>query len=277
MTADVWSPVLEIGAWDAATSEARLIAARAVAESLGPAYSFAGLATYSLGNQTREVAQFTYDGVDFVLTPGASAALLGYDRAQPFRPTASQNEEWSESLGGTGWALSEYLNAALTPLRRTSIPPLLVEVAAQRFAYSCLGDSQADAFARVTSSLNAPFRLPTADEWEYLCAAGTRTLFRWGDDSPPTNSESDRSWTGHCVPNAFGLLLNSSTYTNELCEGPTLRGGDGGCAVCGGASGFATWVPFASSFAMPDEEVAGWYIDDVVMRRVRTIHPPFAE
>ena len=28
------------------------------------------------------------------------------------------------------------------------------------------------------------FRLPTSDEWEYVCAACARTLFRWGDHCP---------------------------------------------------------------------------------------------
>lgn len=28
------------------------------------------------------------------------------------------------------------------------------------------------------------FRLPSAEEWEYACAAGSRTLFHWGDHVP---------------------------------------------------------------------------------------------
>ena len=28
------------------------------------------------------------------------------------------------------------------------------------------------------------FRFPTSNEWEYACAAGSRSLFRWGNDTP---------------------------------------------------------------------------------------------
>jgi hypothetical protein len=43
-------------------------------------------------------------------------------------------------------------------------------------------------------------RLLTSDEWEYVCGAGSRTLFRWGDFCPgdcypgdcyPTDDRSD--------------------------------------------------------------------------------------
>jgi hypothetical protein len=65
--------------------------------------------------------------------------------------------------------------------------------------------------------------------------------------------------------------MNSDTYDVELCEGPTFRGGDGGGTVCGGIGNFSTWLPLASSFRVSDEEVEQWYLDDVSVRRVRTV------
>lgn len=55
--------------------------------------------------------------------------------------------------------------------------------------------------------------------------------------------------------------------------GPKLRGGDGGAAVCGGYGLVASWLPFASSFAIPDGEVDCWYVDDALVRRLRALGP----
>ena len=52
-----------------------------------------------------------------------------------------------------------------------------------------------------------------------------------------------------------------------------MRGGDGGGSVCGGIGNVITWFPLASSFRAPDEQIEDWWIDDVLVRRVRPIFP----
>jgi len=93
----------------------------------------------------------------------------------------------------------------------------------------------------------------------------------WGDNCPITCSYKDKEFTSHRKLNAFGLTMNASTYDSEICQGPLLRGGDGGGSVCGGIGNVITWLPLSSSFQIPDEEVQGWWIDEVFVRRVRSI------
>lgn len=120
------------------------------------------------------------------------------------------------------------------------------------------------------------FRLPTSDEWEVLCGGGAETLFRWGDHVPcdryPTDMSPEEaawrrqwvlsggtlarppggfaaSWDLHRRPNAFGLHIAFDPYKSELVAEPdTLRGGDGGMAVCGGAGFFLGWLPLATAY-----------------------------
>jgi hypothetical protein len=66
------------------------------------------------------------------------------------------------------------------------------------------------------------FRLPTEDEWEYLCGGGLRTLFRWGDSFDydihlyhfekvtPEKTEYDLQ-----QPNQFGIFIAYDPFTEE--------------------------------------------------------------
>lgn len=124
------------------------------------------------------------------------------------------------------------------------------------------------------------FRLPSSDEWEFLCGAGVTTLFRWGDHVPcdryPTDINPEEAawrrqwvlsagtlkrpthgflsdWDRHRVPNAFGLTIAANPYQTELVAEPDmLRGGDGGCTICGGAGFFAGWLPLATAYFEED-------------------------
>ncbi len=113
-------------------------------------------------------------------------------------------------------------------------------------------------------------RLLTADEWEYACDAGAETLFRWGNDCPvdryPTDvapwefgrSEAatrrpvDPKWSLHLAPNLFGLEIAQTPYDWEVvAEEGMVRGGDGGCNICGGIGFFMGWLPLASAYWDP--------------------------
>ncbi len=130
-----------------------------------------------------------------------------------------------------------------------------------------------------TALAAAGFRFPTSDEWEYVCGAGTRTLFRWGDHAPcdryPTHisvaeatwrrewvlsmgkleypSEGFKpDWELHRDPNAFGVLIASDPYKCELVKEPDMiRGGDGGVTSCGGAGFFLGWLTLATAYFDP--------------------------
>lgn len=253
--------------WDAASDSDRKSAIHSIVSRLPEGFAFEQIGKYSLGDQTHEIATFTYEQCRFALVPGDPEASLGYDRSHPFKPTAAQFEDWKINEAEYE-SLESFLDHYLSQLRTVAIMPLLIEVVATSTEYAQDGSDQHEGYQRVVESCAMGFRLPTVDEWEYTCAAGTRTLFRWGTETPQSSSGSERDWDFHRSPNAFGVRLNSSTYHSEICAGPILRGGDGGGFVHGGIGNFITWLPFASAFQVPQDEVDYWWIDNVYVRRV---------
>ncbi|MBS1953330.1 MAG: hypothetical protein JST89_04035 [Cyanobacteria bacterium SZAS-4] len=90
------------------------------------------------------------------------------------------------------------------------------------------------------------FRLPTSDEWEYLCGGGATTLFRWGDNNP---SDWRENAAYRYDRNCFFLDIAHDTYALEAVTEPDVfRGGDGGGAECSGDPIFYTWFPLATAF-----------------------------
>jgi len=100
------------------------------------------------------------------------------------------------------------------------------------------------------------FRLPTEDEWEYLCGGGTRSLYPWGDnlDHTKTYRHVDKSPDGAPLyldtPNHFGLVIANDPYRYEVMMESDyfLKGGDGGTNFCGGACLDLSWLPASTYF-----------------------------
>lgn len=100
------------------------------------------------------------------------------------------------------------------------------------------------------------FRLPTEDEWEYLCGGGSRGLFRWGDCISPEihlyyreNTITEKTKYYLQLPNQFGIRIAYDPYKYEvLMDNQFLKGGDGGCYLCGGSGLALGYLPVSTYF-----------------------------
>lgn len=259
--------LLTLGVWDSLDQAAR----RSVAQLVGSWTDARGLTFTRLRDCrqqaiAREIAFFTdQEGRDFALIPGGRVEI-GYD-PKTFDPSQLNAElqeyardvarEWeedgpeavAEELGrveDSRLAALAGINR-LRPKRSVDLRPLLVEARPEALW------EQQRSHRSVVSSLRAEgYRLPASDEWEFLCAAGTKTLFRWGDQFPAGENEPEA-----LEPNAFGLHFHASPAGSEFCLEPEKsRNGDGGVGLCGGEGPVAflplsPWYEGQSRFDRP--------------------------
>lgn len=268
------TPLPDLAAWDALSPDAVQTIARELVPHLPAGVAFDGIQPFQAGENTRHVAFFNFEDERFALIPGGTIEL-GYDRAKPYEFSPAMLENWETETReeyGLPYALAEFLDIVLTPGRTVVLKPFLISVAPKEYDFKVHNgtiSAETTAKFREANRLDGVWRIPTADEWEHACAAGTRTLFRWGNDCPTDEiSYGANNFTAHKSPNGFGLTFNASTYEVELCDGGITRGGDGGGTVCGGLGTVATWLPFASAYQDHPEVVAEGYYDTVHVRRV---------
>lgn len=193
-------------------------------------------------------------------------------------------------------SLENYIRAVSSPLRTINLAPFLIEVEAREAGVEPLPLDAPEVLAyteryrdegpgqvengrlRVRFGSNGPieayrkcwkngeecrravevegFRLPTADEFEHACRAGSRTLFRWGDDTPndeePNPLIEAPRWSTHRLPSAFGVSIAQNPYAHEFVMEPDVMcGGDGGHAICSGQGIFVAWLTLSSAFRSP--------------------------
>lgn len=290
--------ILQLENWKNLTDKSRLEAARGLTKYLPQGFEFVGLETHAMGDQQHKVAFFDWNPTQllnsdylkgrFALIPGAEV-VLGYDRENPFIPSATQREDWQSTESEYEIDLHCYLDQCMTPLREVKIKPFLIEQKIPKREKivpvsqeselkeilweesTALNSNESDEdfqdwreefstknpYIRqtvspteiVSSSRQYGFRSPTSDEWEFACAAGARTLWRWGNDCPTHRYPYEKTEDDfNRRPNAFGLTIAFDDYSPELCEDGINRGGDGGGSTCGGAGYVSSWLTLASAF-----------------------------
>lgn len=158
--------------------------------------------------------------------------------------------------------LSEYIDISTSPVRKTSIKPMIVE----RDLHSVRKYNTYKEFREELK--NTIFTIPTEDEYEYICGGGKRTLYRWGDSLKEElsaiysigtiNENNDILYS----PNMFELHILYDSYMYELVDDECFyKGGDGGCTLCGG-DGTRGVVPVYSTFYVPTiSENISWDIE----------------
>ncbi len=295
--------------WSTISDEQRDQVARDVSAHLDYRFEYVSLDRHVLGNQQHTTARFRWKDIYFRLIPGGEI-LLGYDRTRPHELNLEAQLSWQDTCKEYDLDpdFNDYLDKVTTPLRNVNIPPFLIAEKTTDVSYRKYSDETVEipryiqslhpelpkasrSYVEVELSLNEivdklaenGFRLPTSDEWEFACSAGSRTLFRWGsecpldcypDETPSRQSEQtawriylhnsdmisieDANWLYskvrtsdfdlHIRPNAFGLSIANSPSQQEMCAGGEMRGGDGGRAACGGMGFLIGWVPLSSPY-----------------------------
>jgi hypothetical protein len=276
--------MLILSRWDQLDPSAQEEAASAVAARLPEPFRFDGLETHELGQQRHRVAFYTWNEARFALIPGGPATL-GYDTGKPFIPTQNDMDSWEEDCREFALNypnLESYVERILTPLRQVTFKPFLLETTATnltpwvldpvRGGYHMTWVSYPQTQERIAQE---GFRFPSLDEWEYACAAGARTLWRWGDECPIVRlrtKETHLQWDLHLRPNAFGLLIAANPYNIELTnEMGVWRGGDGGTALHAGAGRLFGWLTLASSYWGVRQRVPKPDVHTAFLRRAYSI------
>lgn len=257
--------LLSLRKWDALESGERESIARTLLERLPKGFEYWGLERNTLGGVEHEIAFFEWTKRKargyFALLPGGRATI-GLDRKRLPGWSAAHRAQWADARKERDLpTLAAWLADRIAPRRTIATRPILVENEAWiPFDLPDPGEDHDDAsqfvsHRSVVEDLEGQgFRLPSVEEWEVACAAGTRTLFRWGDDCPV-----DRYPGGDDDPllspaNAFGIYYPTHPYLREMTADPTrLVGGDGGEAIRGGLVPLAAWIARATAYVDVEE------------------------
>lgn len=231
--------------------------------------------TFSRYGKELYTAIFSYIESEFVFVPGDTVTLGWDDTVKDVNEYTRQGFEYMLKCLGEEMDIDKYLSIHTSPIRKTTIKPMLVER-----DYFQLGSIFYDDITdeNILHSLDVQgLAIPTLNEWEYLCSCGSRKLFPWGNDFNKdmhfkyfSSRGSEPSYILE-QPNLFGLFIGYDPYEQELVRTEinnslVIKGGDGGVNICGGmgvVAGYFSCSPYFISDSMPEKNP---YIDYNIRR-----------
>jgi formylglycine-generating enzyme required for sulfatase activity len=274
----------DVEAWDAAGIAERVAVARASCQRFG--LEFVQIRDCNQAGVHHAVAVARFDGAEWMLVPGGRVRL-GYE-PESFTPSAAELASYEDSRNEYGLPeLEQFLQDVLPVARWVDVGPLWMEARSRPMGQEAVDLSSESAQSGgatyrspdgttyrqqpvapidCIAAATRPCRLPTPDEWEWACRAGTSTLFRWGDRCPSDEYPVENAKFGeHRRPNAFGLWIATDPYDYEPTADPTVAvGGDGGGMMCGGSGFLLGWLALASAWRLtlddPDVPVFGLHM-----------------
>lgn len=265
---------LELETWDGLSVGTQEVVGQAVGALLAnEGFEFSGLEPCELGVVKRRVAVFSKGGRELSLIPGGRLALGG-DKEAALKVLRDDPDvpRWLEGMGGDDIEVLIHL----TPPRVVNLAPFLIEREARRLEEDDETVEEIAGLELLANFRRGGLRLPSGDEWEHACSAGSRALFRWGSrvEGCPYDGAGFRQ---HIAANGFGLELPWNTYDGELCNDGSVRGGDGGSAVCGGEPLAMRWLALATAYDSSDlVEDVGCLECTSQIRLARTVPLPSA-
>jgi formylglycine-generating enzyme required for sulfatase activity len=190
----------DLASWDAATSDARRAAAQSVARRL-PAFEFLRLEAFSCGGQTHQVAVFRQSTSlpEFVLVPGGTFEMGSDETSDYPNPRRIVTLARPFLIARTDCATDACRTihpGELGDLLDQDLPAMVRWTEAKQFCDRC------------------GLALPTEEQWERACRAGTTTTWSFGDAKNQlagyawyaANSSGPKQRVGKKQPNAFGLF-----------------------------------------------------------------------
>jgi len=121
--------------WNQISPTERLDLVQELSENL-PNFQFTDIQLCEFGKQKNFMAFFDWNNIKFALIPGGEVTL-GYDRDNPFIPNPAQLEAWEFTRKEYSLELNFFLDECMTPLRRVTIKPFLIQVTATELKQDC--------------------------------------------------------------------------------------------------------------------------------------------
>ena len=212
-------------------------------------------------------AEYSKNGDRYVFVPGSEVVLGWSGDYKGIDPTTRSKISMDLKSRGCDEP-EEILRRLTTPMRRVTIPPMLVQVSPISFE-GTYGDAVAE------------FSLPTSDEWEYLCGGGANTLFQWGDrfDFRMGSDHYEGMSAGPRPleePNFFGITIAEDPFRVEAvsADSPTFRGGDLGGSVLAGYGPVIGYLPCSPHFIPVNKGPDGSVPSSFLVRNVIRLDVP---